>query len=63
MIDHFALPYANTCYSVKGLSLDGPISIFDVNTPYVDKYFIWTALTRATDFSNVTSSAILNVED
>lgn len=30
------------------------MTIFDVNTPYVDRYFVWTALTRATDFDNVT---------
>jgi len=30
------------------------MTIFDVNTPYVDRYFIWTALTRATDFKNIT---------
>ena len=53
-INHFSLPYANTCHSVQGLSLDVPITIFDVNTPYVDRYFIWTALTRATDINNVT---------
>ena len=36
---------------VIGLSIDEQITIFDVNVPYVDKYYIWTALTRATDFS------------
>ncbi|HRP37714.1 MAG TPA: hypothetical protein PLS50_07960, partial [Candidatus Dojkabacteria bacterium] len=51
---HFSQPYANTCHSVQGLSLDVPITIFDVNTPYADRYFVWTALTRATDFNNVT---------
>ena len=39
---------------VTGLSLDGPITIFNINTPYVDKYYVWTAITRATDFSLVT---------
>ena len=54
MMDRFKLPYASTCHSVQGLSIDGPVTIFDVNTPHVDRYFVWTALTRATDFSNVT---------
>jgi len=54
VLSHFQLPYANTCHSVQGLSLDGPITIFDVNTPYVDRYYVWTAITRATDFSLVT---------
>ena len=47
------MPYANTCDSVQGLSIDNKITIFDCNTPYVDRYFIWTALTRSTDLNNV----------
>lgn len=50
---HFKLPYANTCDSMQGLSIDDKITIFDCNTPYVDRFFIWTALTRATDLNNV----------
>ena len=34
---HFKMPYANTCDSVKGLSIDDKITIFDCNTPYVDR--------------------------
>lgn len=52
-LEYFKLPYANTCHSVQGLSLDGPVTIFDVNTPYVDRFYVWTALTRSTDFSQV----------
>ena len=29
-------------------------TVFDCNTPYVDRNFIWTALTRATDLKNIT---------
>jgi len=54
LLSHFKLPYADTCHSVQGLSISEPMTIFDINTPYVDKYFIWTSLTRATDFNNVT---------
>ena len=50
---HFKMPYANACDSVQGLSIDNKIAIFDCNTPYVDRYFIWTALTRSTDLNNV----------
>lgn len=50
---HFKLPYANTCDGVQGLSLGEKITIFDCNTPYVDRYYIWTALTRAKDMKNV----------
>ena len=47
------MPYANTCDSVQGLSIDNKITIFDCKTPYVDRYFIWRALTRSTDLNNV----------
>ena len=53
-LENFILPYANTCYSVQGLSIDGPITIFDVNAPQVDRFYVWTALTRARDLSQVT---------
>ena len=50
---HFKVPYANTCDRVQGLSLGEKITIFDCNTPYVDRYYIWTTLTRAKDLKNV----------
>ncbi len=50
----FFLPYANTCHSIQGLSIDGPLTIFDLNTPHIDRFFVWTAITRSTDFSQVT---------
>ncbi|DAC81756.1 TPA_asm: S1H [Trichoplax MELD virus] len=52
-LKYFKLPYANTCDSVQGLTIKDKITIFDCNTPYVDRYFIWTALTRGTNFKNV----------
>jgi hypothetical protein len=54
VLSHFKLLYANTCHSVQGTTINELITIFDVNTPYVDPFYIWTALTRATDFNNVT---------
>jgi len=54
MLAHFQLPYAYTCHSVQGLSLSGPITIFDGNTPHVYKYYVWRAITRATDFNQIT---------
>lgn len=53
LLKHFKLPYANTCDLVQGMSLNDKITIFDCNTPYVDRYYIWTALTRATALKNV----------
>ena len=40
-------------YSVEGLSINDKKTVFDCNTPYVDRYFIWTAITRATDLNKV----------
>ena len=54
MLSHFSLPYCMTVHSVQGLSINEPITIFDSNTPYVDRHFVWTALTRATNLNNVT---------
>ena len=51
---HFKLPYCYTCHSVQGLSLDEEITLFDCNTPYVDRHFVWTAITRARDLSKIT---------
>ena len=39
-LQHFILPYANTCHSVQGLSIDGPVTIFDINTPHIDRYYV-----------------------
>lgn len=50
---NFKLPYGLTCHSVQGLSLDGPMTIFDVNCAYVSREFIWTAITRARSLENV----------
>ena len=53
-VSNFNLPYCNTCHSIQGLSIKEPITIFDTNTPYVSRNWIWTAITRATDFNNIT---------
>jgi hypothetical protein len=53
-IARFSAPYANTCYSIQGMSIPEPITIFNTNTAYVSREFVWTAVTRSTDFNNVT---------
>ena len=51
---YFRLSYANTCHSVQGMSIDDKITIFNSNIDsHVDRHYLWTALTRATDFNNV----------
>jgi len=52
-LDLFKLPYTSTCHSMQGLSIDDKITIFDCNTAYSDRSWIWTAITRATKLSNI----------
>jgi hypothetical protein len=52
-LDLFKLPYSQTLHSVQGLSIKNKITIFDTNTPYVDRNFVWTAITRVTDLNNI----------
>ena len=51
---HFKLPYALTLHSVQGMSINEPLTIFNIDSPYVDRKFVYTAITRATDLKNVT---------
>jgi hypothetical protein len=51
---YFRLPYADTCHSIQGCTISEPMTIFNSNIDsHVDRDFFWTALTRATDFNNV----------
>ena len=54
ILSHFKLPYCMTVHSVQGLSIDDKVTIFDCNTSYVDRNYIWTAITRVRDLSNIT---------
>jgi len=49
----FRFPYARTCHSYQGLTEDQPITIFDINHFMVDKYWIYTAITRTTSIENI----------
>ena len=37
LLSHFKLPCCLTCHSVQGLSIDDKVTLFDCNTPYVDR--------------------------
>jgi hypothetical protein len=52
---HFRLPYCYTCDSIQGMTFgeEDKITIFDANTPYVDRKFLWTAITRCRYLDNV----------
>jgi hypothetical protein len=54
LLNHFKLPYAVTCDSVQGITKDEPITIFDSNTPYVDRKYLWTAITRVKKLEDIT---------
>jgi len=51
---HFRLAYANTCHSVQGLTIEHEFTIFDCDTAYVNRNWIWTALTRTDDLNKIT---------
>ena len=50
---HFKFPYCQTCYSLQGLDVDEPFTIFDINHYFVDMNWIYTAITRATEIKNI----------
>jgi hypothetical protein len=50
---YFKLPYARTCHSQQGLSIDEKITIFDLNHFMVNTKWIYTAITRTTDLKNI----------
>ena len=54
LLKKFTLPYSYTCHSVQGLTWKDPYTIFNCNTPYVNRRWIYTALTRTDDLNKVT---------
>jgi hypothetical protein len=53
ILSKFKLPYANTNHSVQGLTIEENYTIFDVNTPYINRQWIWTSLTRTDDLNKI----------
>jgi hypothetical protein len=51
--DVIKLPYALTLDSIQGLDFDEKVTIFDSNLPYVDRRFIYTAITRVRKLSDI----------
>ena len=49
----FILNYCKTCHSLQGSSIKGKITIFDWNLWCSTREWLYTAITRATDFKNV----------
>ena len=54
MLSYFKLPYCVTCHSVQELSIDEEITLLDCKTPYVDREYIWTGISRLRDLKKIT---------
>lgn len=50
---HFIHSYCRTCHSFQGSSIDDKITIFDWRFFFVNRKWIYTAVTRATELKNV----------
>ena len=50
---HFIHSYCRTCHSFQGSSIEGKITIFDWRFFFVNRKWIYTAVTRATELKNV----------
>ena len=50
-LTHFKLPYCSTCHSCQGLTKSEEMIIFDCNTPYVSRKYIWTAIQNSTELN------------
>lgn len=49
----FDFDYANTCHSLQGCSTSDNLTIFDANSPHVDKFWLWTSITRVRNLSQL----------
>ena len=49
----FIFNYCRTCHSVQGSSIDDSITIFDWKFYFVNRKWLYTAITRATELGNV----------
>eukprot|EP00734_Pompholyxophrys_sp_LG126_P000098 Pompholyxophrys_sp_v1_NODE_6_length_8036_cov_9.951134.p1 type:complete len:1617 gc:universal NODE_6_length_8036_cov_9.951134:1979-6829(+) len=61
-LKHFNFKYAHTCHSVQGTSKDA-ITLCDIDHPFVDKNWLWTAITRCRDLSKISFRVKKNQDD
>ena len=50
---YFVYSYCRTCHSFQGSSIDDKITIFDWKFKFVNRKWLYTAVTRATELKNV----------
>ena len=48
---HFTYAYCRTGHSIQGITIDAAITIYDHNFYSSSREWLWTTITRATDFS------------
>jgi len=53
MKKHFIHSYCRTCHSFQGSSIEGKMTIFDWRFFFVNRKWLYTAVTRATELKNV----------
>lgn len=51
---NFRHPYCNTVHSVQGMTMKDNYTIFNCDSPYVTRNWVYTALTRTDDMSKIT---------
>ena len=51
--NNFIFSYCGTCHSYQGSSIDESMTIHDYKYHFVNRRWLWTAITRATDLNNV----------
>ena len=51
---NFNFNYCNTCHSLQGVSIEGAVIIYDwKNIEWANNRWLWTAITRVTELSNI----------
>ena len=50
---HVTYAYCRTGHSIGGITIDTTITICDHNFTYTSREWLWTAITRAADFTQV----------
>ncbi len=53
VLKHFIHSYCRTCHSFQGSSVSESVTNFDCDVYFVTRKWVYTAITRATDFSKV----------
>lgn len=49
----FSLPFSSTIFSIQGLTINEPITIFDYGNVYTNKNYLWTCITRVKKFEDI----------